>query len=82
MSDADLLFRPPTNLHSTNNSLGRYEDEEEFSRVIQNENIEVEARLYEKQRQIVEKKMHFKKLLDLSINNPDPENRKEYKTIL
>jgi len=50
MSEVDPLFRPPTNLHSTNNSLSRYEEEEEFSRGNQIENIEVEARLYEKQR--------------------------------
>jgi hypothetical protein len=30
----------------------------------------------------VEKKLHFKKLLDLSVKNPNESNRREYKTIL
>lgn len=49
----------------------KYEEEEgDFLKLDKIENIEVEARIYEKKREIIEKKLHFKKLMDLSVTNP------------
>ena len=40
------------------------------------DNIEVEARLYEKNKEPDEKKMHFKKIADMAINTTDDHQKR------
>ncbi len=42
-------------------------DDNQSLRFSMNENIELEARLYEKEQQLVEKKKHFKRLTNLEL---------------
>lgn len=57
----------------SNNSSNKYQDGEdlEFNYRDRSDNIEIQARMYEKRKQPDEKKLHFKKLANMALNSTD-----------
>lgn len=66
----------------SNSSRGQDGEDTEFAYREPNDNIEVEAKLYEKLREPDEKKWHFKKIANLALTSDDNNEKRGLKEIL